>query len=518
MPQFIATCAKSLEYLLLDEVKQFGAENIKEGLSQISFETSWEEAYRFLMWSRVASRLYYPLATFEANDDDALYRHASIIDWSQHIKSGASMVVNAQSFRSKLSHTQFISQRVKDAVFDYFRDQEEETPFVEYDEPDVVVHCRIKRNQVTLSIDLAGMGLHRRNYRNMGGGAPIKENLAAALLTRAGWQKNSTNLYDPMCGSGTFLIEAAMISMDIAPGLHRDYLGLFGWQQFNQKLWSSIVNEAKARKEKGISQSCCVIAGSDKNPRAVQNAQTNVALAGLEEYIDISIAGIDQLEQFDFAGSGLVIVNPPYSERLGERDHVKRLYGLLGDWLKQKMQGWKASVLSPDKEFGHALGIRAKKIYKFNNGSIPCELLNLEVEAKNFVERVDEDKFDPNFKDKLSEQGLQLLNRIGKNKQKLKKYLNRENISCYRIYDADIPEFNAAIDVYDEAIHIQEYKAPKSIEQKIAQRRLKEIQKVVAGSFELPLKSVALKQRQQQKGSWQYSAQKNDNSSQDYFF
>ena len=377
--------------------------------------------------------------------------------------------MNSQSYRSKLSHTQFISQRVKDSIFDYFREQSEELPFVEYDDPDVVIHCRIKRNKVHLSIDLAGAGLHRRNYRLQGGGAPIKENLAAALLIRAGWPGEFENLYDPMCGSGTFLIESAMMALDVAPGLYRDYLGLFGWNQFDQSLWQSIKEEAEDRKEKGIAANRFTISGSDKNPRAIRNAQANVALAGLEDVIKLGISAVDQLEQQEFQSHGLVIVNPPYSERLGEREQVKNLYTELGSWLKQSMNGWKASVLSPDKEFGHCLGIRAKKIYKFNNGSIPCELLNLVIDESQFVNRVREDIFDESFADKLSEQGKQLKNRIEKNRQKLRKFLTKNEISCYRIYDADIPEFNAAIDIYGEYIHIQEYKAPKSVDPKIGE-------------------------------------------------
>ena len=518
MPQFIATCAKSLEYLLLDELAQFDVSKIKEGLSQVSFEASWESAYQFLMWSRVASRLFYPVASFKAEDEQALYKNASIVDWSQHIRPGGSFIINAQSFRSKLSHTQFVSQRIKDSVMDYFREQEETLPIVEYEEPEVVIHCRIKRNDVTLSIDLAGAGLHRRNYRLQGGGAPIKENLAAALLIRAGWPSENQVLYDPMCGSGTFLIEAALMALDIAPGLFRDYLGLFGWNQFDKNLWSNVVEAAENRREEGLKNSHLNIKGSDKNPRAIRNAQANIALAGLEDIIETQIAGIDQLAQFDFEEKGLVIVNPPYSERLGERVEVKALYDTLGNWFKSSLKGWRASVLCPEKEFGHALGIRAKKIYKFNNGSIPCELLNLEIEESNFVQRTADHLFDSAFKEKLSEQGLQLLNRIEKNRSKLKRYLSKENITCYRIYDADIPEFNAAIDVYENKIHIQEYKPPRSVDEKLANRRLKEIQRVAAGIFKLPVNQVILKQRQQQKGNWQYHANKENEDSSNHFF
>lgn len=515
MPQFIASCAKGLEYLLVDELKLLGIEAPKEGLSQVKFEANWHDAYRVLMWSRIASRVFYPIATFDAENDEVLYQQASIIDWSQHLQSRSSFLVNSQSFRSNLSHTQFVSQRIKDAIVDYFTDNDEQRPDVAFEEPDVVIHCRIRRNQAVISIDLAGVGLHHRGYRVKGGAAPIKENLAAALITRAGWNAEKGCLYDPMCGSGTFLIEGAMKALNIAPGLKREYLGLFGWQQFNAKLWQEIEADAVAQAKHGLANSNIQVIGSDVNPKAVRNAQMNIALAGLEDVIKVHIAGIDQVEQLALPESGVLIVNPPYSERLGEFEQVKSLYHQLGELLKSQFVSWHASILSPDKAFGHSLGIRARKIYQFNNGSIPCELLNLEVDSKNFVSRINENEIDKNFKEKLSQQAQQLCNRLEKNRSKLKKYLSKENISCYRIYDADLPEYNAAIDVYENSLHVQEYRAPKSVDAKAAQRRLKELVKVAAGVFEIPVKQVFVKQRQQQKGDWQYQAATQD--SQDNF-
>lgn len=516
MPQFTASCAKGLEYLLVDELNELGAVSPKEGLSQVKFEADWKTVYRILMWSRVASRVFYPIATFEAEDDDILYRQASIIDWSQHLGSKSTFLVHSQSYRSKLSHTQFISQRIKDAVVDCFTENDEERPNVAFEEPDVVIHCRIRRNQVVISIDLAGAGLHHRGYRMEGGAAPIKENLAAALLTRSGWELDKNCLYDPMCGSGTFLIEGAMMALGIAPGLKREYLGLFGWRQFDSVLWQTIESDAVNKAKQGLEQKQLRVIGSDVNPKAIHSAQKNITLAGLEDVIKVHIAGIDQIEQLDLPSAGVLIVNPPYSERLGEFEQVKSLYRQFGEILKSKFLGWQASVLSPDKAFGHNLGIRAVKIYKFNNGSIPCELLNLDIDSKYFMSRVSENEVDKNFRDKLSEQAQQLCNRIEKNRNKLKKYLSKENISCYRVYDADLPEYNAAIDVYEQSLHIQEYRAPKSVVAKVAQRRLQELIKVAAGIFEIPAKQVFVKQRQQQKGDWQYQALSRD--SDDYFF
>ena len=508
MPKFIATCAKGLEYLLVDELSRLGAEEAKEGLSQVQFEADWHGVYEILMWSRIASRILFPIARFEAEDDDTLYRQCSIIDWSQHLGSGSTFLVNSQSYRSKLSHTQFISQRIKDAVVDYFKEETDRRPDVDFDNPDLSIHCRIRHNKVILAIDLAGAGLHQRGYRLQGGGAPIKENLAAALLYRAGWGKGVGALYDPMCGSGTFLIEAAMMAFDIAPGLNRKYLGVFGWQQFDKTIWDKVEKEAQERRLKGIEKQNIEIVGSDINPKAVRSAQMNISLAGLEEHIKVHIGGLDQVEQLDLPEEGLLMVNPPYSERLGEQEEVQQLYQQLGELLKKRFVGWKASVLSADKKFGHCLGIRAKKIYKFNNGSIPCELLNLELEPKSFVTARSKDSVETDFAVGLSDQAVQLKNRLEKNQAKLRKYIKRENIECYRVYDADLPEYNAAIDVYGDCLHLQEYRPPKSVDEKLALRRLKEIEKVSAGVFQIPRNKVFTKQRRQQKGEWQYQPDK----------
>jgi len=519
MPQFFASCATSLEYLLVDELKSLGAQNVKEGLSVVNFDADWPVVYDILLWSRIASRVLYPVARFEAKDEQALYDQVSIIDWSQHLNSKSSFVVNSQSFRSELSHTKFISQRIKDAVVDHFTDMDEQRPDVEFENPDVAIQCRIRQNQVILSIDLAGVGLHKRGYRTQGSSAPIKENLASALLIRAGWLARcldegdeALTLYDPMCGSGTFLVEAAMMALDIAPGLNREYLGLFGWRQFNTQLWQQRKEKALKKANENTNHNRLAVMGSDMNPKAIASAQNNLAQAKLSNIITLKIAALDQLEQIPLPDTGVLIVNPPYSERLGEFEDVKKLYAELGDLLKSKFINWNASVLSPNKDFGHSLGIRAKKIYKFNNGSIACELLNLELKQDNFLHAKNKDEFDYDFKEKLSEGAMQLCNRIEKNRAKLKSYLNQNGITCYRVYDADLPEYNAAIDVYENHLQLQEYRAPKSVDEKTASRRVKEIQRVAAGIFELPLSDVFVKQRRRQKGDWQYESKAQNQS------
>jgi 23S rRNA (guanine2445-N2)-methyltransferase / 23S rRNA (guanine2069-N7)-methyltransferase len=533
MPTFFASCASRLEYVLVDELRSLGALQVKEGLSQVHFEASWETLYTIIMWSRVASRIFYPIAQFEANDEKRLYDQASIIDWSQHLSNQSGFVVHSQSFRSELSHTQFISQRIKDAIMDYFRDISDELPEVIFNQPDVVIHCRIRRDQVTIAIDLAGDGLHHRGYRIDGGMAPIKENLAAALLIRSGWlkrcdaMKNASSserehlqketplvLYDPMCGSGTFLIEAAMMALDVAPGIMRDYLGLFGWKAFDASLWNKIHSSALTQQKENTLSPYLQIIGSDSDSKMIAITRSNimplnefslktVITTQVIDINDVHLNKISPIEPFGLADSfvnkGVIITNPPYSERLGEFDTVKQLYGRLGEWLKMHFSGWSASILSPNKVFGHALNIRAHKIYQLSNGSIACELLNIDVNPRFYLKGVSDDK------DGMSSKTRPLFLRIEKNKKRLKSYLKQHDISCYRVYDADLPEYNAAIDVYDDHLHIQEYHAPKSMNKNLVEKRLKTIQTMTAMVFKQPLSHIHTKQRQPQKGDWQYN-------------
>jgi len=517
MAKFIATCAKGLEYLLKDEISALGAQSVHEKLGQVQFECELERVYHILMWSRLASRILMPLHDFEAKDEKQLYDGVSQIDWPMHLAEGATLAVSAQTYRSKLHHTQFIAQRVKDAIVDLMREEGLRRPDIDLQQPDLRIHCRIRRDRAQVSIDLSGDGLHRRGYRQQAGPAPIRENLAAALIARSGWwypgmpaenvgAEFGGHFYDPMCGSGTFLIEAAAMAYDRAPGLGRHRVGISGWLGFREDLWQEECLAAEKRFAEALKANTQRISGSDINPRAVRNAQMNVGLAGFEELIKVDISAIDQLSQKSWPSSGVLICNPPYSERLGEQEQVLRLYQQLGQVLKSCFSGWRAAVLSPKKAFGHALGIRAAKIYRFNNGTIPCELLVLDIDAKNFVHRVREDLVEKDFEQHLSPGGQALCQRIRKNIKRLKRFVQQNQLQAYRIYDADLPEYNAAIDVFKDHLLIQEYQAPANIDLKKVQRRLAELKRVAAGVFEIPQNQVIVKTRQRQKGNWQYQA------------
>jgi 23S rRNA (guanine2445-N2)-methyltransferase / 23S rRNA (guanine2069-N7)-methyltransferase len=278
MSHYFATCPKGLEYLLRDELIAIGASDVREALAGAHFSGTLETAYRACLWSRMASRILLPLAEFDAGDDDALYRGVQDIDWSQHLAAHATFAVDAGTAMSKLTHSQFIGLRVKDAVVDQFRQRDGNRPGIDTDEPDIRINLRLRRDRATLSLDLAGSPLHRRGWREVQGEAPLKENLAAAMLLRARWPEvyaAGGALLDPMCGSGTLLIEGALMAADVAPGLRREYFGFLGWQQHDIALWRGLLDEAKQRAETGQRGLRSVFFGSDADPRMVQTAKRN---------------------------------------------------------------------------------------------------------------------------------------------------------------------------------------------------------------------------------------------------
>jgi len=284
MSRWFATCPKGMEYLLRDELAALGAQDAHEALAGVHFEGPLETAYRACLWSRLASRILLPLAEFDATTDDALYAGVQAIDWSQHLAAHATLAVDAHTALSKLTHSQFIAQRVKDAVVDQFRQQGGTRPGVDTEEPDVRLNLRLKRDRATLSLDLAGSPLHRRGWRELQGEAPLKENLAAAMLLRARWPEiyaAGGALLDPMCGSGTLLIEGALMAADVAPGWRRDYYGFLGWQQHDLALWRGLLDEARQRAETGLTQLRPCFFGSDADPRMVQTAKRNAQEAGV---------------------------------------------------------------------------------------------------------------------------------------------------------------------------------------------------------------------------------------------
>lgn len=512
---FFATCPKGTAELLAAELVSLGALDPRVHVGGVGFQGDLTCAYRVLLWSRVANRLLHVLAHFEAADEAALYAGVREIDWSHHLGAEGTLAVDAVCQRSNLTHSLYVARRVKDAVVDQFRDQHGVRPGVDTHAPDVRLNLHLDRNRAQLAIDLSGDSLHRRQYRGPQGAAPLKENLAAAILLRARWPEIARRggmLFDPMCGSGTFLIEGALIAADIAPGLLREQPGCARWRGHEPELWQILFDEALARREAGL-VGLPVIRGSDADARMVAVARENIANAGLAGNIQVDAGKLEQAVPDANATPGLVVCNPPYGERLGDREALADLHRALGAQLRHHFTGWEAALLIGDPSLGNTLGIRAHRMHALFNGPLECALLRLTLDPANYrlemppgsarVARAQQRAADA----PLSEGALMFANRLRKNVKHLGRWARRSGIACYRLYDADMPEYAVAIDLYQADrlwVHVQEYAAPATVDEARARQRLDEALSQVPGVLEVPPEQVVFKRRQRQRGTAQY--------------
>jgi 23S rRNA (guanine2445-N2)-methyltransferase / 23S rRNA (guanine2069-N7)-methyltransferase len=479
--QFFATTPKGLELLLVDELRSLGATNPAEKLAGVTFSGDLELAYKVCLWSRLANRVLLPLAKFAAATPEELYAGVQSIDWHVHLNPTGTLAVHFVTTNSAITHTLFGAQKIKDAVVDQFRDKYNERPNVDREQPDVQIYAYLNRDLAEISIDLSGESLHKRGYRLAGGSAPLKENLAAAILIRAGWPavaKQGGSLMDPMCGSGTLLTEAALMAGDIAPGLLRDYFGFLGWKQHQPSIWDNLLKEASVRREYGLKQIPDII-GYDRDALQVKNAFHNIQCAGLSGYVHVEKRELAVFEPKKSAESGLVVTNPPYGERLGEEAELAPLYALLGTQLKAGFEGWRAAVLTGNPDLGRQMGLHSIKQYALFNGPIPCKLLLFDLKSEHFIDRspqAENAKRIRAAKRAIGENqsaGLQMfINRLAKNMKHRKKLAQRENASHFRVYDVDLPDYAFAIDVYPDKTLVAEYRAPKEIPaEKVIMRR-----------------------------------------------
>lgn len=371
-----ATTPRGLESLLAEEIETLGGQNIKTMRSGVAFTGTRDTAYRVCLWSRVAGRLLLKLTEFPATTPDELYAGVQTINWFEHVMPEGSIAVDCASVQSQISHTHFAALKVKDAIVDQFRDQTGTRPRVALDRPDIRINVYLFRDKVTLSLDLSGESLHRRGYRKEGGEAPLKEHLAAALLLKARWpreaQANHT-LMDPMCGSGTFLIEGAMIAGNIAPGLSRSYFGFENWLQHDAYLWQDLVTQAHTQREQGL-KNLPPIVGSDVDASVLAYARDNIERANLSDVIELEEKSIKQIRPIE-GEIGLLITNPPYGERLGKDDNARRLYGVLGNVLRDHFPGWTAAIFTGRPEWAPGIKLKPRRSYDFFNGTIACKLM-----------------------------------------------------------------------------------------------------------------------------------------------
>lgn len=543
-----ATCPKGVEPLLAAELATFGATDVKERNGGVSFTGEQLVAYRACLWSRLAIRVLMPLTTFPLPDADALYTGAKAIDWTDLFELSSTFAIEVAGNSPNVTHTNFAGLKVKDAIADVFREKFGERPNVDADSPNIRVHLHMDKLNATLSLDLAGDSLHRRGYRSRSVEAPLKENLAAAILIRAGWpalMEQNAPLLDPMCGSGTLVIEAAMMAMDIAPGLERLRWGFEHWLEHKPKVWNDLVAEARARKAKGRAKKLPLMMGQDLDASTIKSARLNAERAGLEKYLQWQVMDASEMRPIG-EKAGLVVVNPPYGERLGAEAEIIKLYSLFGSALKMRFTGWKASVFTGRADLGPRIGLRTSSIYALFNGALPCKLLNFdlaprtmaapvavepevaEIDVENEVEETNEAPaapLSPWAKAMAAKKaaaappvavqpeplpltgGEDFGNRLRKNLKHLTKWAKREGVSNYRVYDNDLPEYAVAVDIYEadaRHVHVQEYAAPKTIDPVKAEKRLREALSQIQQILEVPGSRIHFKIRRAQKGTAQY--------------
>jgi putative N6-adenine-specific DNA methylase len=369
----IATTQFGLEEVLAAELKQLGAQQIKISTRAVEFTGDQRLLYQANIWCRTAIRILVPFANFYVRDEEDLYRKVSRIRWRDYLSLSQTFAINAVVSNSTFQHSLFLSQLTKDAIVDQFRRDTGERPTVDVSRPDVRFNLHMYENQVTLALDASGDSLHRRGYRLQTNVAPLNEALAAGIILLTGWDRKSPFI-DPMCGSGTLLIEAAMLAYNIAPGLYRGHnFGFVAWQDFNKKLFEEVLTEARAQR---LPEADIEIIGSDIDRDYIDAARNNITEAGLEDEIRVRVRDIKDAQRV--GEQGLVVLNPPYGERIGSSD-LHELYRTIGDTLKTNFSGYDAYVFTGNLEAAKYIGLRTSRRIPLYNGPIECRLLKYEL-------------------------------------------------------------------------------------------------------------------------------------------
>lgn len=508
MQKFFATCPKGLESLVFNELQSLNVHEVKETVAGVSFSGDYVTAMRVCLYSRYASRILLVLNTFNCEDDTDLYMGANGIAYESYFEPSKTIAVSFNGSNNSIRNTQYGALRVKDAVCDRFVACSLPRPDVQKKHPDVHIIATLKKGQVTVSLDLSGSAQFWREYNRSTGIAPLKENLAAAMVTRSGFTGES-NFVDPMCGSGTLLLEAASIATDTAPGIMRRDYGFKHLKGFDAEHWNSLLNEAHERSKVGREKARAkglVIYGFDADPFVISRAQENIKHASFEEFIKVEHRPLKDLINPCTSLNDLpttVVTNPPYGERMGNFNELIILYTLLGQKLREQFNGGTAAVISTSAELLSCLHLATSKSYKLFNGALECQLrvfkLGLDEQAKEQVISSQE----PISSSEVTV-APDFANRLKKNLKQLNKWAQREEISAYRVYDGDLPNYNAAIDRYNDFYVIQEYQAPATIKPYVAKQRLLDLIAATIAVTQVPGEQVIVKSREKQKGDSQY--------------
>ena len=504
MKQLFATTARGFEELLKSELTELGAQDAKVAQGGVHYWADDETLYRTLLWSRLSSRILLPIVQAKVFSDLDLYSAVVGVNWLDYFDEKVHFFVDFNGTNQEIRHTQFGAMRVKDGIVDYFERHGRARPNVDKEQPDIRIHAYLNRDEVVLSLDLSGDALHMRGYREDTGKAPLRETLAAAIVLRSGWQKG-TLLVDPMCGSGTLLIEAAQMEAQIAPQLYRLHWGFDFWQGHNQAVWKKVKEEALALAEaEKQRENPPHFYGFDLDHRVLQKAKQNAKNAGVAHLMQWQQGDVAAIKNPSPNVAGTVICNPPYGERLGTTPALIALYSVFGQRLKQQFAGWNASIFSGEPNLLDCLRLRSHRQFKAKNGPLDCVQKNYQIAERTEQSAVENALEFDRTSSVFSEVAVDFANRLQKNIKKIEKWAKQQGLDAYRLYDADLPEYNLAVDRYGDHIVVQEYAAPKNIDENKARQRLLDAVNATLQVTGIETNKLILKVRQKQKGTNQY--------------
>ncbi|MGN0038298.1 MAG: bifunctional 23S rRNA (guanine(2069)-N(7))-methyltransferase RlmK/23S rRNA (guanine(2445)-N(2))-methyltransferase RlmL [Coriobacteriales bacterium] len=517
--EFFATCSRGFEKVLGDELRAAGVHGVRPLKAGVAFQGGPEDAYRALLWSRVASRVLLTLARIDARDADALYEGVKAIPWEEHVPAEGTIAIDARGTNGRLRDTRFTALRSKDAVCDRLRELRGERPDVDTDNPSVRINVGIHDNKATVSLDLAGASLDRRGYASAGKpqGAPLRENLAAGMLLLSGWDERSrsgASLLNPFAGPGTLAIEAAMIAADIAPQIYRRNWGFEGWLGHDEEAWGRVLDEADARAEAGRESFCSQITAWDADPAALAYAAACAKRAGVAELVSFLPQAPQAAEQ---PQGTLLAANLAGDGRFASLAQMPALYAQLAAALRGIEGADTLCLLAADALADSALGLPLRQELDARNGATEASVRIYSLAAGEEGEAVlpagctlEVAGRSVNVGDAAVEQFAARLAKVYKQRRK---WAKKEGISCYRLYDADLPDYNLAVDVYNGAgpdegkmlVHVAEYAAPKKIDPAKAARRMTDALAVIPAVLGVDPGDVFAKQRLRAKGGSQYA-------------
>lgn len=510
---YFSTCPKGVEDMLVYECEQLGLSEIFQQVAGVSFKGTIEDAYKLCLWSRLASRVLLRLSSFPASDYEYLYEGVKKIDWPSHFNVDNGFAIDCFTAHEVMHNSHFATLKIKDAVVDHFMEQEEARPNVVRDNPDIRINVYVGQSETIVYLDFSGAPLHQRGYRHKTGIAPLKESLAAAILLRSKWPKFAEQgfpLCDPMCGSGTLLIEAAYIAANLPPGILRKYYGFLAWKHHDEDCWQRLREEArqgvKAKSEMPV------ISGADNSKNVLEVARKNIEAAGFSDCITVHLQDVEDVIPDLPEKPGLLVTNPPYGQRLGQIEQLKNVYYRLGQSLRDNYAGWDAAVFTSSPELARFVGLRSHHKNTLYNGSLKCILHQYHIRNKQVDQNKDKHVKRPDLSVR-NEDAVMFENRLKKNFKHIRKWARKNDISCYRVYDADIPQYSMAIDIYENWVHVQEYEAPKTIDSVKAFHRINAALPVISNVLDIDPNHVVLKTRKIQSGSDQYVKQDEKNRS-----